>query len=196
VDINELRSIDLQNIGGASPAVKAILIGFVCVLIVAAWVYVWSRPQYEELKKVQAEEEELRSTFELKQRRAANLDAYRLQLEEMNRSFGTMLRQLPSKTEVESLLVDVSQTALASGLEIELFKPEGEVSKGFYAELPIRLKVRGRFHAFGTFASGVAALPRIVTLHDIVLSPGKEPGDPMTMEATAKTYRYLEEEAG
>jgi len=117
---------------------------------------------------------------------------YKGQLEDMRRSFGAMLRQLPSKTEVPSLIVDKSQTGLASGLEIDLFKPGSELRKDFYAEKPIQLRVRGHYHEFGKFASGIAALPRIVTLHNIALSPGQA-GALMTMEATAKTYRYLED---
>ena len=137
--------------------------------------------------------------FTGKAHQAANLPAYRAQMEEMKRSFGTMLRQLPSKTEVAELLVDISQTGLESGLEFELFKPEKEKPAEFYAELPIKIKVTGRYHQFGQFVSDVAALSRIVTLHDFTIAPlkvqGKEP-DALTMEVTAKTYRYLEEGEG
>jgi type IV pilus assembly protein PilO len=113
----------------------------------------------------------------------------------MRQSFGTMLRQLPNKTQVAGLLVDVSQSGLASGLEFELFRPRDEIPKEFYAELPISVKVNGTYHEFGAFVSAVAALPRIVTIHDIVISPAQE-GNELTMELTAKTYRYLEEEEG
>ena len=145
------------------------------------------------------QENELREEFEIKQARAANLGAYKAQLAEMRESFGTMLRQLPNRTEVAGLLVDVSQTGLASGLKFELFQPQKEVPREFYAELPIKLRVTGNYHQFGEFVSGLAALPRIVTIHDIVIKP-REPkgGDEGSLElnATAKTYRYLEEGVG
>ncbi|MCU7854635.1 MAG: type 4a pilus biogenesis protein PilO, partial [Candidatus Thiodiazotropha sp. (ex Lucinoma borealis)] len=147
---------------------------------------------------VEKKELELRNTFETKQAKASNLEAYRKQLEEMKQSFGTMLRQLPDKTEVAELLVDVSQTGLAAGLEFELFKPQAEVPREFYAELPIELIVTGKYHEFGSFISGLAALPRIVTIHDIKIERGdpKEEGDDLLLKATAKTYRYLDEEEG
>jgi type IV pilus assembly protein PilO len=122
------------------------------------------------------------------------LAAYKEQIEEMRQSFGAMLRQLPDKTEVASLLVDVSQTGLAAGLTFELFQPLPEVKREFYAELPIRVRVRGNYHEFGQFVSGLAALPRIVTMHDVAVEPAA--GGELTMNALAKTYRYLEEEAG
>jgi type IV pilus assembly protein PilO len=153
--------------------------------------------QLNRLSKVENKEVELRRTFETKQAKAANLDGYKKQLEEMKQSFGAMLRQLPNKTEVADLLVDVSQTGLASGLEFELFKPEAEVPREFYAELPIQLKVTGQYHEFGQFISGLAALPRIVTIHDIKIKPRdkkSEGGRLLVLEATAKTYRYLDEE--
>jgi type IV pilus assembly protein PilO len=140
---------------------------------------------------------DLRSQFENKQQRAANLDAYKAQLGEMERSFGAMLRQLPGKTEVPNLLVDISQTGLAAGLQEKLFQPGAEVSKGFYAELPIKIRLVGTYHEFGNFVSGIAALPRIVTLDDIQISPASDKAgtyDNLTMDLTAKTYRYIEDE--
>ena len=152
------------------------------------------------LQKAEADELDLRSQFENKQQRAANLEAYKVQLGEMERSFGAMLRQLPGKTEVPNLLVDISQTGLAAGLQEKLFQPGGEKSNGFYAELPIKIKLVGSYHQFGAFVSGIAALPRIVTLHDIQITPvdDKEKGgyDNLTMDVTAKTYRYIEDEGG
>jgi type IV pilus assembly protein PilO len=127
------------------------------------------------------------------------LDAYKAQLAEMERSFGAMLRQLPGKTEVPNLLVDISQTGLAAGLQEKLFQPAGEQSKGFYAELPIKIRLVGTYHEFGTFVSGIAALPRIVTLHDIQITPVSDKAagfDNLTMDVTAKTYRYIEDEGG
>jgi type IV pilus assembly protein PilO len=189
---SDLNSIDLKTLGTAPAPVKIGVIVLLCALLAGGGYYFDTQKQLEQLKKVEALEAELRQTFEAKQKKAANLDLYKAQLEEMRRSFGAMLRQLPSETEIPSLIVDISQTGLASGLEIDLFKPGPEVRKDFYAEKPIQLRVRGNYHEFGKFASGIAALPRIVTLHDIALSPGKDAGL-MTMEATAKIYRYLEE---
>ena len=153
--------------------------------------------QLNALSRVEKKEVELRTTFQVKQAKAANLDAYKKQLGEMKESFGAMLRQLPNKTEVADLLVDVSQTGLASGLEFELFKPNAEVPREFYAELPIQIKVTGHYHEFGRFISGLAALPRIVTIHNISISERGKKGDKenlLALEATAKTYRYLDEE--
>jgi len=141
---------------------------------------------------------DLRAQFESKQQRAANLEAYRAQLGEMERSFGAMLRQLPGKTEVPNLLVDISQTGLAAGLSEKLFQPGSEKSNGFYAELPIKIKLVGSYHDFGRFVSGIAALPRIVTLNDIQITPvdARSGYDNLTMDVTAKTYRYIEDENG
>jgi type IV pilus assembly protein PilO len=148
------------------------------------------------LDRAQQEEVNLRSTFEDRQRKAANFDAYRAQLAEIERDFGAMLRQLPGKTEVPSLLVDISQTGLGAGLEELLFQPTGEIQKDFYAELPIRLRYTGSYHELGNFVSGIAALPRIVTLHDITIRPMQDGSpDELTLDVTAKTYRYLDEEA-
>ena len=190
MDFAELKNVNLTNIGTSPLWVKVLLIGLVCIAILFAGYWLHHKNQLEDLKRVQAKEVELKTTFENKAEKAANLELYKVQLEEMRRTFGTLLRQLPSKTEIPALIVDISQTGLASGLEIELFKPEAESIKEFYAEKPISLRVRGDYHQFGTFASEIAALPRIVTLHNISLSPNNEK---MVMTATAKTYRYLDE---
>jgi type IV pilus assembly protein PilO len=140
--------------------------------------------------------DELRGQFEERQRKAANFDAYRAQLAEIERDFGAMLRQLPGQTEVPSLLVDISQTGLGAGLEEQLFQPTGEVQKDFYAELPIKLRYTGSYHELGSFVSGIAALPRIVTLHDITIAPVAEgSSEELSLDVTAKTYRYLDEQA-
>lgn len=191
MDFAELKNVNLANIGTSPLWVKVLLIGLVCIAILFAGYWLHHKNQLEDLKRVQAKETELKSTFENKAEKAANLELYKVQLEEMRRTFGTLLRQLPSKTEIPALIVDISQTGLASGLEIELFKPNPESRKEFYAEKPISLRVKGDYHQFGTFASEIAALPRIVTLHNISLTPQ---ADTMTMTATAKTYRYLEED--
>jgi type IV pilus assembly protein PilO len=193
MDLAELNNLDIKNLGTAPLAVKVMVVLIVCGAIVGLGFYFDTQEQLTALEKVEAQEGRLRQTFEIKQKKAANLDVYRQQLEEMRRTFGALLRQLPSKTEIPGLIVDISQTGLASGLEIELFKPGPELKKDFYAEKPIQLQMKGAYHQFGTFAGGIAALPRIVTLHDIVLTPGPE-SDTMTMSATAKTYRYLDDE--
>ncbi|MEX1265495.1 MAG: type 4a pilus biogenesis protein PilO, partial [Woeseia sp.] len=148
------------------------------------------------LERAEAEEQTLRTTFESKQRKAANYDAYRAQLAQMEQSFGTMLRQLPGETEIPSLIVDISQTGLAAGLQEKLFQPQPEIQRDFYAEKPIKISLSGGYHEIANFVSGIAALPRIVTLHDIVITPDqRETFNRLTMEVTAKTYRYLDQEA-
>ncbi len=154
------------------------------------------KTDHPQLARVENVERDLRASFEQKQRKAANFDAYRNQLAEIERSFGAMLRQLPGETEVPSLLEDISQIGLAAGLEEDLFQPAPEVQRDFYAELPIRIRLRGSYHEFGEFVSGIAKLPRIVTLHDIQITPVNEAGvDNLTLDVTAKTYRYLDEGA-
>ena len=194
--LEELNELDVSNIGNWPVPVKIVLVLIVCILVGVGGYYLDIEEQMNHLSEVEKKESDLRRTFEIKQAKAANLDAYRKQLEEMKQSFGAMLRQLPNKTEVADLLVDVSQTGLAAGLEFELFKPEAEVPREFYAELPIKLKVTGQYHEFGDFISGLAALPRIVTIHDINIQERKQSsgGKLLTLEATAKTYRYLDEE--
>jgi type IV pilus assembly protein PilO len=197
--IEQLRTLDPRDIGRWPLAVRGffVLLIFLVCSAIAWYMFVWDddRPI---LQKAEADEVDLRSQFENKQQRAANLDAYKAQLGEMERSFGAMLRQLPGKTEVPNLLVDISQTGLAAGLQEKLFQPAGEQSKGFYAELPIRIRLVGSYHEFGTFVSGIAALPRIVTLHDITITPvsADKTGsyDNLTMDVTAKTYRYIEDD--
>lgn len=197
--LDQLRALDPRDPGRWPLAIRAFFVGLVFVVCAGlAWyMLVWNedRPL---LQKAEADEMDLRSQFENKQQRAANLDAYRAQLGEMERSFGAMLRQLPGKTEVPNLLVDISQTGLAAGLQEKLFQPGSEKSNGFYAELPIKIKLVGTYHQFGNFVSGIAALPRIVTLHDIQITPvsdTKNGGyDNLTMDVTAKTYRYIEDE--
>jgi type IV pilus assembly protein PilO len=168
---------------------------FVAVLAFCVYMFV-VKTEIPALERVQREEQELRATFEDKQRRAANFDAYRAQLAEIERDFGAMLRQLPGRTEVPNLLVDISQTGLAAGLQEELFQPMGEIQRDFYAELPIRMRLSGSYHELGGFVSGIAALPRIVTLHDIQVRPVNEDvPDELTLDVTAKTYRYLDEDS-
>ena len=194
--IEELQSLDTSDPGRWPLLFRSIAVGFVFVAVVAAGVYMFIiQEQKPLLERAQREEQELRATFEQKQRKAANFDAYKSQLAEIERSFGAMLRQLPGKTEVPNLLVDISQTGLAAGLEEKLFQPLGEIQKEFYAELPIKIRLTGGFHELGNFVSGIAALPRIVTLHDVELKITDEGAyEELVMNVTAKTYRYLDEE--
>ncbi len=193
-ELNNLDVSDLRNIGTAPGIVKGFLIVLLCIIVGVAGYFLVITPKLEELKKVEKKEFALKSVFEEKAAKAANLEAYKQQLDEMRQSFGALLRQLPNKTEIETLLTDISQTGISSGLEIELFKPEGLIPKDFYAEYPIKLKVTGRYHQFAQFVSGVAALPRIVTLQNIEVEPAdKEGGVKLAMELTAVTYQYLDE---
>jgi type IV pilus assembly protein PilO len=196
MNMQELNELDFSNIGEWPAAIKAIIILIVMGGVGAAWYFLDIEDQYKALAQVENTEKELRLDFEGKQAKAANLEAYRAQLAEMEESFGAMLRQLPNRTEVADLLVDVSQTGLAAGLEFELFQPQPEVPKDFYAELPIKLRVVGTYHEFGEFVSGLAALPRIVTIHDVQIKPRPNKAGQLIMEATARTYRYLDEAGG
>jgi type IV pilus assembly protein PilO len=192
IDLNDL---DFSNVSNWPTSIRFLTVAIVFLAVLGLGYWFDLKDQQLRLEQVEKKETELKATFEDKAAKAANLEAYEQQLEEMRQSFGTMLRQLPNKTQVAGLLVDVSQSGLASGLEFELFRPRDEIPKEFYAELPISVKVNGTYHEFGAFVSAVAALPRIVTIHDILISPGEE-GNELTMELTAKTYRYLEEEEG
>ena len=189
ININDL---DLSNIGAWPTAVKVALIIVAAVGVAVGGFFLFVQGQIETLERVEKTEFTLKVDFETKQAKAVNLEAYKQQLTEIEESFGAMLRQLPSKTEVEGLLVDISQTGLASGIEFQLFKPQGEQFIEFYAELPIKMVMTGDYHEFGNFVSGVAALPRIVTLHDISIKDDSKTHQ-LTMQVTAKTYRYLDD---
>ncbi|HID81252.1 MAG TPA: pilus assembly protein PilO [Chromatiales bacterium] len=188
-------NIDFNNLGAAHPAIKAILLLLVLGVLLGLGYYLHTRHQLAELKKAEQQQVELFKTFEKEYKKSANLEAYKAQLVEMERDFGTLLRQLPSKTEIPSLIVDISQTGLASGLEILLFKPQPEVTRDFHAEKPIEIKVQGTYEEMARFASGIASLPRIVTLHDINIKPVEDSKE-LTMDVIAKTYRYLDDEEG
>lgn len=189
----DLNNLDFSNIGSWPVAIKGVLIAVVAVAVLTLGYFLDVQSQQENLDRITLEEKRLKEDFETKQAKAANLDAYKAQMLEMEDSFGAMIRQLPSKTEVEDLLVDISQTGLASGIEFQLFKPLAEKHIEFYAELPITLKMTGTYHQFGEFVSGIAALPRIVTLENISIAGGKGKKAGLTMDVTAKTYRYLDE---
>jgi len=198
---DELQGLDPNNPGAWPGYARIGAVILIMAIIIGAGSWYLVKPKFEQLDKVEAEETQLRKTFENKQKKIANLDAYKAQLEEMRRSFGAMLRQLPNRTEVANLLNDISQTRVASGLEEELFQPQGPVTKEFYAELPNKITVVGTYHEMGAFVSGVAALPRIVTIDQVEIRPaggGRRnnsgaPEGELRMQALAKTFRYLDE---
>lgn len=195
--VEELKSLDVNDVGRWPFVFRAAVIGIAFAVVVGLGVY-WTivQDRAPQLERAKAEEAELRIAFENKQRKAANYDAYKAQLAQIEQSFGTMLRQLPGETEIPSLIVDISQAGLASGLQEKLFQPQPEMPKDFYAEKPIKIQLSGGYHEIANFVSGVAALPRIVTLHDINITPeDRDSFDRLSIEVTAKTYRYLDEEA-
>ncbi len=194
LDINDL---DLENIGSWPAAVKAI----VCILLLSGLLYAGYMFHVEELllrlDRVAAEEQTLKEQFSSKAFRAANLEAYREQMVEMEKSFGALVKQLPSETEVAGLLEDITHAGTGSGLVFSSIQLQKEVTKGFYIELPIKIAVQGSYHELGSFVSAVAALPRIVTLHDFSIKPvGKGNDELLNMSITAKTYRYNESSGG
>jgi len=193
--LKELQTLDPQRPGNW-PLYARVAVVVILMLVIAGvgyWQFV--TPLLDELAGVQQEEVGLKETFEAKQRKVASLDALKEQLAEMERSFGTMLRVLPSRAEIANLLIDISQTRLANSLEEELFQPQGEAPKEFYAEVPNRIVVVGTYHEMGGFVSGVAELPRIVTIEEVNIVPagGSAPKDQLRMNAVAKTYRYLDD---
>ena len=193
--VEELQSLDVNDVGRWPFAfrVAVIILVFIAVTALGTWFFI-VKDKHPQLQRAEQEEQDLMTTFKNKQRKAANFDAYKKQLAEIEQSFGTMLRQLPGETEIPSLIVDISQTGLAAGLQEKLFVPQPEVPKDFYAEKPIQIRLTGSYHEIGNFVSGIAALPRIVTLHDINITREDENTfDNLSMEVTAKTYRYLEE---
>lgn len=194
--LDELRALDPRDPGRWPLPVLAgaVAAAFLVLSGILFYYFVWYA-QRPKLQDFAAEEQRLRQEFKDKHAKAVNLEVYKQQLKDIERSFGALLRQLPGKTEVPSLLVDISQTGLAAGLEEKLFQPQPEQKKDFYAELPIKIRLSGSYHQFGEFVSGIAALPRIVTLHDIDIKPdNKDAYDQLSLELTAKTYRYMDED--
>lgn len=190
---DDFRALN-PNDPGAWPLIPRVtLLCFVFfLLLVAGWWFVWDG-QLSELSTKEAEEEKLKQQYVEKKRQAINLDMYTQQLAEIDRSFGALLKQLPNKSEIEALLIEVNQAGLGRGLQFELFRPSQEVFKDFYAELPIAVKINGSYHDFGAFSADIAKLPRIVTLNNISISPVGQSGG-LTFEAVTKTFRYLDEE--
>lgn len=203
--LEDFNNIDFKNAGNLPLPVKGVLLlGLLILLLAAGYWFVWS-PAADDLEKARAKEGELRNVFLDKKRQSINLEAYKEQMVEIERTFGALLKQLPDKSQMDGLLTDINQAGLARGLEFELFKPGKEVIGDFYAEMPIQIKVIGGYHDLGAFATDVSKLSRIVTLNDLVVSTaankakaGDKGGEEVTdasrlvMEAVAKTYRYLD----
>ena len=191
MDLKAINEVDFRNLGEAPGVVKGGIIILIIAALVGAGYWYFIKDQMVELERAEARELALRAEFEEKQQRAANLPALEAQLEEMERMFASLLQLLPSTAEIPSLLVDVSQTALSVGLEIELFQPRPEANRTFYAEVPIQLRVRGNYEQLAEFVSGVSEMPRIVTIHDVFIRPDQADTN-LLMDAVARTYRYLE----
>lgn len=189
--LDELRNLDLKDLASLPLAVKIVGVALVCLLILGAGYWFVIADELEQKDAAQRQEQTLRETYLSKKLLAINIDLYRKQMEEMQATFGSLLRQLPNTTEVPDLLVDITQAGLGRGLEFSLFRPEKEQPRDFYAELPISLQVTGSYHELAQFISDVASLPRIVTFANISITGGGR-GPRLSMQATARTYRYLD----
>ncbi len=194
MDLASINELDFNESGEWPLPVKVVTIILLCVLVWVGGYYYFIKDKEAELAAAEAKEENLKRSYELKYAKAVNLDAYKKQMKEMKKNFADLLKQLPRKSEVADLLVDISRSGLVNGLKFQLFRPEGERPVDFYAELPIQMTVIGTYHQFGEFVSAVAALPRIVTMHNFTLAPLGGQGDKMLMNITAKTYRYYDED--
>jgi type IV pilus assembly protein PilO len=192
MNFDDLRRLSFRDVGNWPILPKVLVLGTMFVLIIAAGAFLDWKDQFETLDREQAEEGTLRVQYGEKKAKAINFDAYRMQLSEVEQSFGALVKQLPNRSEIDALLTDINQAGLGRGLQFELFKPAGqERMADFYAELPIALKITGNYHDMGAFASDVAQLPRIVTLNDVAIVNDK---GTLRMDAVAKTFRYLDEE--
>jgi type IV pilus assembly protein PilO len=190
--LDELRRLDPKKIGSWPVLPKmGVLLLVLLVIVGASYWFDW-KAQTEQIEAEKAKEEGLKKTFVDKKKQALDLPAYRKQLEDIEKQFGALLKQLPGKSEMDALLTDINQAGLGRGLQFELFKPAAEEAvREFYAELPITIRITGNYHDIGAFASDIGKLSRIVTLNDIALTAGK---DVLTMDAIAKTFRYLDDE--
>lgn len=199
IDINafldDFRNLNPKDVGAWPIAPRiAVLIGIFVAALVAGWWFVWN-DQLETLETRQRDELKLKDEFVAKKKQSVNLALYTQQLSEIDRSFGALLKQLPDKSEVESLLIEINQSGMGRGLQFELFKPGQEVSKDFYAELPINVRITGSYHDFGAFAGDIGRLSRIVTLNNISITTDPKTKDgSLVMDAITKTFRYLDEE--
>lgn len=196
MNLEDFNKIDFKTAGSLPLPVKAVMLGAIGLFIMAAAYWFLWKPALEELDQAKAKEEQLREVFLGKKAEAINLDAYKQQVVEIEKTFGTLLKQLPDRSQMDGLLTDINQAGLERGLEFELFKPGQETLADFYAEMPISIKVIGNYHDLGTFASDISKLSRIVTLNNLSISAPKDnknaKDNRLVMEAIAKTYRYLD----
>lgn len=193
MNLEDLNNLDLSNMGDWPLVAKAIFLVVLMAAVIGAGYWFHLRHQIEDLESLQAKEPDLKREFRSKQERAANLELYEEQLETIHDQFGELLHQLPDRTEMAELLVDISQTGLAAGLEFEVFRPESDRRDEFYVEVPVKIRVTGDYHQFGEFASGLAELSRIVTLHDFEIERSGGDDNDLVMDVSARTYRYVEE---
>ena len=192
--LDDFNNIDFKNAGSLPMPVKLVLLGFMFLILVGlGYWFLWS-PQIDEFDQAQAKEQELRQVFLTKKGQAVKIEAYKQQMIDIEKTFGALLKQLPDKSQMDGLLTDINQAGLGRGLEFDLFKPGQETIADFYAEMPIQIKIKGSYHDVGAFATDISKLSRIVTLNDMAIVPlNKDIKDgPLTLEAVAKTYRYLD----
>ena len=192
--LDDFNNIDFKNAGSLPMPVKLVLLGFIFLILVGlGYWFLWS-PQIDEFDQAQAKEQELRQVFLTKKGQAVKIEAYKQQMIDIEKTFGALLKQLPDKSQMDGLLTDINQAGLGRGLEFDLFKPGQETIADFYAEMPIQIKIKGSYHDVGAFATDISKLSRIVTLNDMAIVPlNKDTKDgPLTLEAVAKTYRYLD----
>ena len=198
MNLDDFNNIDIKNAGNLPMPVKAVLLAVLFLLLLAAGYYFLLSPELETLDQAKAKEQQLKDVFLQKKSQAINLEAYRAQMVEIEKTFGALLRQLPDKSQIDGLLTDINQAGLSRGLEFELFKPGNETQAEFYAEMPIAIKVQGTYHDLGAFASDISKLSRIVTISDVSVQPKSKDAKTvntdtiLVMEAVAKTYRYLD----
>lgn len=196
MNFDDFNNIDFKNVGSLPMAVKLILLSILALILLTVGYFLLWRPAMETYDQAAAKEQELRQTFLSKKSQAVKIEAYKQQMVDIEKTFGTLLKQLPDRSEMDGLLTDINQSGLGRGLEFELFKPGQEIVSDFYAEMPIKIKVLGRYHDIGAFATDVSRLSRIVTLNDMVITPIEKEtqgsGGMLALEAVAKTYRYLD----
>ncbi|MES2547433.1 MAG: type 4a pilus biogenesis protein PilO [Pseudomonadota bacterium] len=192
--LDDFNNIDFKNAGSLPMPVKLVLLGFLFLLLIGlGYWFLWS-PQIDEFDQAEAKEQELRQVFLAKKSQAVKIEAYKQQMIDIEKTFGALLKQLPDKSQMDGLLTDINQAGLGRGLEFDLFKPGQETIADFYAEMPIQIKIKGSYHDIGAFATDISKLSRIVTLNDMSIAPlNRDTKDgPLTLEAVAKTYRYLD----
>lgn len=190
MNLSELNNLDLSNLGQASASAKGVIAALILILIMAVGYYLDWSPAIDGLKAAQAEEMRLRDTYTVKKRQAIHYEAYKQRLADTEKALSALLRQLPNKSEMDNLLTDINQVGIGRGLEFDLFRPGNETRADFYATLPVTIKVNGGYHDLGNFVSDIAKLPRVVTIHDINLTPTS--AGRLVMDATVRTYRYLD----